>query len=51
MLVDHAFTIPLKLFWPAKPVSDPGGAGLHQHRADFPLPSARRCYAFGQAVV
>ena len=48
MLVDHAFTVPMKLFWP-------GGAPVTAvpiciNTVQFPLPSARRCYALGQAV-
>lgn len=48
MLVDHAFTLPMKLFWP-------GGAPVTVvpiciNTVQFPLPSARRCYALGQAV-
>lgn len=49
MLVDHAITLPLKLFWPegACPVSIvPVCINTVQH----PLPSAKRCYALGQAV-
>jgi len=48
MLVDHAFTIPLKLFWPQEvPVTT---VPVCINTAQFPLPSARRCYALGQAV-
>ncbi|HYD76068.1 class III extradiol dioxygenase family protein [Ramlibacter sp.] len=49
MLVDHAITLPLKLFWPEGtcPVTIvPVCINTVQH----PLPSARRCYALGQAV-
>lgn len=49
MLVDHAFTLPLKLFWPdgACPVlTVPVCINTVQH----PLPSARRCLALGRAV-
>ena len=49
MLVDHAFTIPLKLFWPQSPCPIPA-VPVCINTVQFPLPSARRCYAFGQAV-
>lgn len=48
MLVDHAFTLPLKLFWPQSvPVTT---VPVCINTVQFPLPSARRCYALGQAV-
>ncbi|MGV3493960.1 MAG: class III extradiol dioxygenase family protein [Ramlibacter sp.] len=48
MLVDHAFTIPLKLFWPKEaPVTT---VPVCINTVQFPLPSARRCYALGQEV-
>ena len=48
MLVDHAFTIPLKLFWPqACAVTT---VPICINTVQFPLPSARRCYQLGQAV-
>jgi protocatechuate 4,5-dioxygenase beta chain len=48
MLVDHAFTIPLKLFWPdACPVTT---VPICINTVQFPLPSAKRCYALGKAV-
>lgn len=48
MLVDHAFTIPLKLFWPTHcPVTT---VPICINTVQFPLPSARRCYQLGQAV-
>jgi protocatechuate 4,5-dioxygenase, beta chain len=49
MLVDHALTIPMELFWPAStcPVRIvPVCINTVQH----PLPSARRCLALGRAV-
>ncbi len=49
ILVDHAFTIPLKLFWPQSPCPIPA-VPVCINTVQFPLPSARRCYAFGQAV-
>jgi len=49
MLVDHACTLPLKLFWPEGdcPVAV---VPVCLNTVQFPLPSARRCYALGQAV-
>lgn len=48
MLVDHAFTLPMKLFWPGgTPVTV---VPVCINTVQFPLPSARRCYALGQAV-
>lgn len=49
MLVDHACTIPLKLFWPqeACPVSI---VPVNLNTVQFPLPSAKRCYDLGKAV-
>jgi protocatechuate 4,5-dioxygenase beta chain len=49
MLVDHAFTLPLKLFWPeaACPVST---VPVCINTVQFPLPSAGRCFALGEAV-
>jgi protocatechuate 4,5-dioxygenase, beta chain len=49
MLVDHAVTLPLKLFWPdgACPVLT---VPICINTVQFPLPSARRCLALGKAV-
>ncbi|WP_212645184.1 class III extradiol dioxygenase family protein [Delftia sp. PE138] len=49
MLVDHACTLPLKLFWPEGdcPVAV---VPVCINTVQFPLPSARRCYALGQSV-
>jgi len=49
MLVDHAFTLPLKLFWPEGtcPVTT---VPVCINTVQFPLPNANRCYALGQAV-
>jgi protocatechuate 4,5-dioxygenase, beta chain len=49
MLVDHAFTLPLKLFWPegdCPVLTVPVCINTVQH----PLPSAKRCLALGRAV-
>ncbi len=49
MLVDHAFTLPLKLFWPGAscPVLT---VPICINTVQFPLPTAARCYRLGQAV-
>jgi protocatechuate 4,5-dioxygenase beta chain len=48
MLVDHAFTVPMKLLWPQGPAvrTVPIAINTVQH----PLPSAARCLALGKAV-
>ncbi len=48
MLVDHAFTVPLKLFWPDGDA--PPAVPVVINTVQFPLPSAKRCYAMGRAV-
>ena len=49
MLVDHACTLPLKLFWPEgeAPVTI---VPVNINTVQFPLPSAKRVYALGKAV-
>ncbi|HEX2545653.1 MAG TPA: class III extradiol dioxygenase family protein [Ramlibacter sp.] len=48
MLVDHAFALPLALFWPQDiPVTT---VPVCINTVQFPLPGARRCYALGKAV-
>lgn len=48
MLVDHAFALPLKLFWPEGcPVTT---VPIIINTVQFPLPSAKRCVALGRAV-
>lgn len=48
MLVDHAFTIPLKLFWPEDcPVTM---VPVCINTVQFPLPSASRCWRLGKEV-
>lgn len=49
MLVDHAFTVPLKLFWPQEicPVTT---VPICINTVQFPLPRAKRVYALGKAV-
>ncbi|MEX8518512.1 MAG: class III extradiol dioxygenase family protein [Leptothrix sp. (in: b-proteobacteria)] len=49
MLVDHAFTLPMALCWPDQnwPVKV---VPVCINTVQFPLPSAARCYALGEAV-
>ncbi len=49
MLVDHAFTLPMALLWPdqAWPVTV---VPVCINTVQFPLPSAKRCWALGEAV-
>jgi protocatechuate 4,5-dioxygenase, beta chain len=49
MLVDHACTLPIKLFWPgdAAPIAV---VPVCINTVQFPLPSARRVFALGEAV-
>ena len=48
MLVDHAFTLPFKLFWPNGDA--PLAVPVCINTVQFPLPSAKRCVALGRAV-
>jgi len=48
MLVDHAFTLPFKLFWPQG--DGPLTVPVCINTVQFPLPSARRCVALGRAI-
>ena len=50
MLVDHACTLPLKLFWPHDEVAPVKIVPININTVQFPLPSARRVYKLGQAV-
>jgi len=49
MRVDHAFTLPMALLWPdqAWPVKV---VPVCINTVQFPLPSAKRCYALGESV-
>ncbi|MEZ5652601.1 MAG: class III extradiol dioxygenase family protein [Burkholderiaceae bacterium] len=48
MLVDHAFTLPLAMLWPDQPA--PRAVPIAINTVQYPLPSAARCYALGEAV-
>lgn len=50
MLVDHAFTLPLKLLWPHDEVCPVRTVPVCINTVQFPLPSASRCFKLGQAV-
>ncbi len=49
MVVDHALTLPMALLWPEQkwPVKI---VPVCINTVQFPLPSAKRCYALGEAV-
>ncbi len=50
MLVDHAFTLPLKLLWPQEGTPPVRTVPICINTVQHPLPSARRCLHLGQAV-
>jgi len=50
MLVDHACTLPLKLFWPAHDTPPVQIVPININTVQFPLPTARRVYKLGKAV-
>lgn len=50
MLVDHACTLPLKLFWPDDAVAPVQIVPININTVQFPLPTAKRVYKLGQAV-
>ncbi len=51
MLVDHAFSLPMKLLWDGKDGNWPVRAvPININTVQVPMPSARRCYALGKAV-
>ena len=49
MLVDHAFTLPLELLWPKRNEAL-RTVPICQNTVQFPLPSPKRCLAFGRAI-
>ncbi len=49
MLVDHAFSIPMKLLWPESQ-GEPRTVPIAINTVQHPLPSARRCFKLGQSV-
>ena len=50
MVVDHAFTLPLKLLWPQDGPCPIRTVPICINTVQHPLASARRCYRLGQAV-
>jgi protocatechuate 4,5-dioxygenase, beta chain len=50
MLVDHAVTLPMALLWPGQDAWPVAMVPVCINTVQFPLPSAARCYALGQAI-
>ena len=50
MLVDHACTLPFKLFWPNHEVAPVQIVPISINTVQFPLPTAKRVYKLGKAV-
>ena len=50
MLVDHACSLPFRLFWPQHEVAPVQIVPININTVQFPLPTARRVYKLGQAV-
>jgi protocatechuate 4,5-dioxygenase beta chain len=50
MLVDHAFSLPLKLLWPDAATCPVRTVPIAINTVQHPLPSAKRCLALGRAV-
>jgi protocatechuate 4,5-dioxygenase beta chain len=50
MFVDHAFAIPMQLLWPATSRWPVKTVPVCINTVQHPLPSAARCYKFGQAI-
>lgn len=51
MLVDHAFSLPMKLLWEGKDGNWPvRTVPININTVQHPMPSAKRCYALGKAV-
>jgi protocatechuate 4,5-dioxygenase beta chain len=50
MLVDHAFSIPMRLLWPDRDSGPRASVPIAINTIQHPLPSPRRCYKLGQAV-
>lgn len=51
MLVDHAFTLPLRLLWPSSDNAFPiATVPISINTVQFPLPSPRRCFRLGEAI-
>jgi protocatechuate 4,5-dioxygenase, beta chain len=50
MVVDHAFTLPLKLMWPDAEVCPVATVPVAVNTVQHPLPTPTRCYKFGRAL-
>ncbi|MBR0564747.1 protocatechuate 3,4-dioxygenase [Azoarcus sp. L1K30] len=50
MLVDHAFSLPLKLLWPDSPTCPVRTVPVCINTVQYPLPSAKRCFKLGKAL-
>lgn len=50
MLVDHAFSLPLKLLWPDAPTCPVRTVPVCINTVQYPLPSAKRCFKLGKAL-
>ncbi|MDO9599569.1 MAG: class III extradiol dioxygenase family protein [Azoarcus sp.] len=50
MLVDHAFSLPLKLLWPNEERCPVRTVPVCINTVQYPLPSAKRCYKMGKAL-
>ena len=50
MLVDHAFTLPLKLLWPDDGPCPIKVVPVCINTVQFPIPPASRCYKLGEAI-
>lgn len=50
MVVDHAFTLPLKLMWPAAEACPVATVPVAVNTVQHPLPTPARCYKFGRAL-
>lgn len=50
MVVDHAFTLPLELFWPDRHPCPVRTVPVCINTVQHPLPTAARCFKLGQAI-
>lgn len=50
MLVDHAYSLPLKLLWPNHEKCPVPTVPVCINTVQYPLPSAKRCYKLGKAL-
>jgi len=50
MVVDHAFTLPLKLMWPAADACPVATVPVAVNTVQHPLPTPKRCYKLGRAL-